>query len=182
MKFKNKELALKEVHNVMDKAIQMWNLTEVIHLDLHTVPVTFDLKSSRSLGVHSCKICKASHESWDHKLRFNPQMLNDVNFQELINDTIPHEVAHLVCTLIFGPGQGHNKNWQHIAKKLGADPSTKSSTATLVSTTNRREFLYIVAGEEIRLTATRHNKILKGTTYIYNNVHRLSIKNFVREL
>lgn len=54
-------------------------------------------------------------------------ILFEDNLKEILNDTIPHEIAHLVQFLLFDEKgkvvQGHGAEWQEIMKKLGKQPS-----------------------------------------------------------
>lgn len=45
------------------------------------------------------------------------------NPDEMVNDTILHEIAHALT-----PGQGHNARWKAMARKLGATPKRKSKS------------------------------------------------------
>lgn len=47
----------------------------------------------------------------------NPDYLND---PIVVADTLPHEVAHIVCYMT-GKGDGHDEVWQRVCKALGGD-------------------------------------------------------------
>lgn len=80
----------------------------------------------------------ARPSTWE--LRFNPTLLVE-NLDDFIADTVPHEVAHLACDMIYpeahkgtitftyagrvrrGKREIHGPKWQSIMRVLGADPS-----------------------------------------------------------
>lgn len=50
----------------------------------------------------------------------------ELNPEELVMDTIMHEIAHA----LVGPGKGHGPVWKAMARKLGAKPASKKTAET----------------------------------------------------
>lgn len=48
-----------------------------------------------------------------------------VNWEDMVNDTIPHEIAHLVCQRIPRLGKGHDNGWKRVCVSLGLKNPTR---------------------------------------------------------
>lgn len=100
------------------------------------------------------------------------------NKNNMLNDTIPHEVAHLVCSLnYYRMGRKikpHGKEWKAVCMALGANPKSRAEhedydRSLLVSKRKVKKFLYVLDnGKEVELTSIRHNKVMSGTIYKVN--------------
>jgi predicted SprT family Zn-dependent metalloprotease len=64
--------------------------------------------------------------AFPHKVQLNRQFI--IQSEEFANDTIAHEIAHVVC-FYFGWDRGHGKNWRRVASMLGANPRATFSAA-----------------------------------------------------
>lgn len=57
-----------------------------------------------------------------NRLQFNPILLTE-NWEHFWKDTIPHEVAHLVCSRVHGlRAKAHGKEWQSVMRAFGVAP------------------------------------------------------------
>lgn len=90
------------------------------------VPMTYDL----------CKINPAWSGAAHSSMLIDLNMIlfeDDVN--DMLNDTIPHEIAHLVQYNKFdhrgADTQGHGAEWQEIMKRLGKAKPAKRGTLDL---------------------------------------------------
>lgn len=86
---------------------------------------------------------------------------------EMLEDTIPHEVAHLVAgwTRL---GRGHDAGWRRIAVELG---SSGKRCHTLNLTPARRTLQHTyraTCGTEVVLGPQRHARIQRGSSYRVN--------------
>jgi predicted SprT family Zn-dependent metalloprotease len=83
------------------------------HLDFTNVGIRFDLHGSsagqtiRRRGVYS--------------IRFNADMLTRDAFDHVINNTVPHEIAHLVCFMDPTLGRNHDRGWARVCRLLGGN-------------------------------------------------------------
>lgn len=42
-------------------------------------------------------------------------------------DTVLHELAHHIASIVYGKREGHGRGWKHICRVVGATPSATSS-------------------------------------------------------
>ena len=89
-----------------------------------------------SYNVRGTTAGKAFYTRWI--VDFNPVLLAE-NVEEFLEDTVPHEVAHLATELIYphahrgGFGtkrRPHGSEWKSIMRSLGADPCARNGPAT----------------------------------------------------
>ena len=102
-------------------------------------------------------------------LRFNRQhlQLGGQTWEHLLNDTVPHEVAHTVCQSHPYFGRNHDAGWKRVCLALGGngrrcygeDDAPEAIAAS-------RPYVYITTtGHEIRITKIMHTKIQRGGSY-----------------
>ena len=97
-------------------------------------------------------------------LRFSVPYI-DHDLDHIINDTIPHEVAHIIAVWLkfnkkrFGD-LGHGAGWQTIAKALGADPTQQKHSDKRLNGGARYEY-ETEAGNTLYLSQDEHDKIQK---------------------
>jgi SprT protein len=126
------------------------------------VYIRFDLKG-RAAGM-------AVKRGDFYTLRFNAQhiRLGGQTYEHLLNDTVPHEVAHTVCQAFPKFGKNHDAGWKQVCKALGGngqrcygeDDAPEAIAAA-------RPYVYITtAGHECRVTKVVHSKIQQGTNYV----------------
>lgn len=86
-------------------------------------------------------------------------------WDDMVEDTIPHEVAHVIDYMIRGRSN-HDRKWQYIAYTLGCT-GKPTHNYDYVPARKTRVYIYkATCGTEIKLTAVRHGKIQKkGVTY-----------------
>lgn len=100
------------------------------------IPILTFRTKSRNAGVSDYS---------NYWIDINPILLNE-NPDFVINDTVPHEMAHLISYLVYGnKAKGHGYYWKYVAQLLGVD--TERQHDLDVSTINqvrkpRRTFLY----------------------------------------
>lgn len=108
-------------------------------------------------------------------IRINTQLLHD-NWEEMLNVTVPHEVAHCVVSQLWGNTttkgfrvRGHGPQWQYIMNLLGLPAKRCHSMDTTKVRNHKRNYRYACGGlfcKPHNLTLTRHNKIQKkGAEY-----------------
>ncbi len=99
-----------------------------------------------------------------NEIRLNYYMYQQ-NPEEFINEVIPHELAHLLAYTLYGSSiRPHGKEWQSVMFfVLGCTPSR---THNFETPTPKKTFQYACACQTHLLTIRRHNKIVKGVTYV----------------
>lgn len=84
--------------------------------------------------------------------------------QRFINDTVPHEIAHIVC-FYLGVDKGHGKNWKAVCGYLGGSANRCYSSEGIEHKMmhNRKQYQYrATCGTVIMVSDVMHNKIQRG--------------------
>ncbi len=108
--------------------------------------------------------------------RFNPTLFAR-HFDEGLNDTIPHEVAHYVVDKRYPRRRckPHGAEWRQVMRDFGIDNPRATHRTPLDGLPIRRQrrYIYYCACGEVPLSATRHNRILRGQTrYFCRRCHQ----------
>lgn len=138
---------------VFAKAQQLYNL------DLSRVLIRFDLRG-RAAGV-------AYRRASQYGIRFNHDMLTRDAFDHVLNDTVPHEVAHIVCFMNPALGHGHNGGWARVCRALGGTGATRHSEEVVYGKGTTYEYT-TTNGHKVRVSDQMHKKMhVGGVTYTY---------------
>ncbi len=128
--------------------------------------IDFNLRG-KCAGQASWKIRKhlGKNKSENLKLRYNLQAYL-LDPAEMIEDTVYHEVAHLVVALRFGTRRPpHGKEWQDVMRNcFGLEPKRTHRLALTPARQVARSFVYACKCRKHKLTSIRHNKVLSGKT------------------
>lgn len=118
------------------------------------VKIRYDIKG-RCAG-------QARHRGGVYELRFNPEAILNYN-EDMTKDTIPHEVAHLVCFARRELGSGHDAGWKAVCRALGGDDSrTHDMTLTAAKQVTRYKYT-MPNGKVYELAGKQHNAIQSGS-------------------
>jgi SprT protein len=125
-------------------------------IDLPTASIDFSLR-----GRCAGQACIA--RNGQVSLRINRQLLAE-NLDDFLNQTIPHEVAHLVVNWPYRKKrqrpQPHGLEWQAVMQNcFGLEPKRCHSYQTTPARIVPRLFLYRCNCREHKLTSIMHNKI-----------------------
>ena len=144
---------INRVHEVMQKANEMYNID--IKLD-----VKVNVRGARIAGV-------AERKLGVYRVRLNPLFCQQQP-EDMMEDTIPHEIAHIVC-FALKCDDGHGPKWRKIAKSLG---STGKRTCDLSIIDPKKTYFYVVFenGVKVDIGQIRYNQVMSGKK-TYN--HRL---------
>jgi predicted SprT family Zn-dependent metalloprotease len=136
--------------------------TSMYQVDLSGTQISFNLKG-RVAGYAYGKSVKCSC----YRLKFNQFHSTGDHFQDIIDDTIPHEVAHLVTFANRSLGHGHDSGWQRICIALGGngkrchDYEIKYAAGGFDYLTDR--------GHTVTVSKIIHHKVQAGRSYTYKN-------------
>jgi SprT protein len=100
-------------------------------------------------------------------IRYNQKLLTE-NGDTFLDQTVPHEVAHLVARTLHGAGiRPHGPEWKLIMAFFGA-PAHRCHNFTTSSLSQRRMryFNYRCDCQDHKLSAVRHNRCRSGVTYL----------------
>ena len=120
------------------------------------VPVVFDLQG-KAAGMYRVR-------GGARLIRYNPYIFAKY-FQDSLDVTIPHEVAHYVTDRLYGLRnvRPHGREWKTVMAALGADARV-SAPYDLVGVPVRRQrrFTYQCGCRTHQLTSCRHNRVSRG--------------------
>jgi SprT protein len=114
--------------------------------------VTFDLKG-RTAG-----------EAWASDIRLNIHLLHEF-YDEMLNQTLPHEIAHCVVIQKYGYGApSHGYDWKEVMRAFGLPPNRTHTMPTKAARVHPRPHRYVchVCGKQWKLTNRMHNSIQSG--------------------
>ena len=120
------------------------------------VEVRFDLRG-RSAG-------QALRKGSDYSMRFNIDMINNSGFDHILNDTVPHELAHIIC-MYRNIDTGHGKIWRNICVFLGGSGERCHSEEVIPARVTEKFVYTATCGTKLTVSKIRHNKIQKGVGY-----------------
>lgn len=127
-------------------------------LDPDKVDIRFDIRSGRLAGQARWSM-EGTKQTF--ALRFNVQAM-ELDWNHMTGNTIPHEVAHIVCMARPSLGDNHNKGWKRIARSLGSD-GERCHSLKLAPVRNIPKFEYILDdGTTISIGQKRHNAVQAG--------------------
>lgn len=145
---------------VLDKIVQLRDKVQTLFgITIPELDVTFQLRGAK-VGV-------AGKSAGKCYIGFNPTvMLDEAGWEHLFNNTVPHEMAHIVCLLAPRYGKNHCNGWKRVCRMLGGNGEARAALNMDLRTRKERQYAYIATcGKVVTVTQTRHNKILKGATY-----------------
>ena len=105
-------MTIKQVNEICEKIAKENNLTI-------TCPIVENGRLTKTLG--QVKYSEGGSGIKIKKIEFSKKLLQ-FGTEAQIMDTIKHELAHAFVYWTTGELHGHDKIWQNIAKKLGANP------------------------------------------------------------
>ena len=137
----------------LSRAEQMYDI------DLSRVKITFDLKGA-AMGQARWRINRLTREASDLQLRFNLRMCSE-DMNDAINDTVPHEVAHIVNAVKPSTGANHNPGWRNVCLALGGTGKTYHDQEVIYA--KGRTYAYTAScGQVVNVSEQRHRKIQRG--------------------
>lgn len=101
-----------------------------------------------------------------NSIRINTTLAKN-NTQDYLDQTVPHEVAHIACYQLFPQERvSHGPRWQIIMLQLGLSPERCHNYEVTPVRKHKRPYIYVCdCGAPHRLTSHKHNKIERGARY-----------------
>lgn len=135
----------KIVRDCLAKAVEEFGL-----YNLEDVDISYDLKG-QCAG-------QAGKRNGTYFLRFNLDAIK-LDFEDMAYDTVPHEVAHLVCFEDPRLGKNHNRGWKNVCLALGGS-GKRTHDLQLERARKVKRFVYKLSdGTEVQLTKGKHKKV-----------------------
>ena len=159
-----------KIEAVRNKVAQCIALAEAkFGIKMPQVNIRFDL-TGRAAGMAGYQ------QSWgsgahSFYLRFNTvhMRLGGQSWEHLLNDTVPHEVAHTVCQAFPKYGRQHDAGWKSVCRALGGNGNRCYSAADAPeAVAKQRPFTYTsTSGAAVAVSPIIHRKIQNGASYRY---------------
>ena len=151
---------------------------EGFNLKLSDVPVVLT-NANRAAGSLRSQENKGM-DNLRFNLEFNTKVM-DMDWEEM-EDTIPHEIAHLVDKVVHGKSSNHGPRWQRIAKRLGST-AKRTHSVKIAASRRQRRFCYVATcGTEIELTTVMHNKVQRGSVRVLRSTRgRINAQCYIGE-
>lgn len=122
--------------------------------------ISFNL-TGRVAGWAGCKHCAGGRL---YTLRFNQQMIAGKHFEDIMNETVPHEVAHLVCFARPDLGRNHDTGWRRVCLALGGNGKTRHEYDVVLA----GGWDYITdRGIKVTIGARHHARVMAGQTLTF---------------
>jgi len=139
----------------------------------HSIPmidIKYDLRG-RCAGQYTRVNRSGLHKSVGlsyRSFRFNPVLLQE-NYEDYLENTVPHEVAHYITDLVYPHAKPHGREWKGVMESVLGVSATrchKYDTTNSRVRTVRRVAYTCACGHEHNVTVNMHNKILRGSVRI----------------
>ena len=146
-------VAEQETHALIEKSEQHFETA------MPAIEIRFDLRGQAAGKV-------TFHRNSSPIIHYNIALLIE-NKESFLNQTLPHEVAHIVARTLFGTGiKPHGPEWQSVMNLFGAKASRCHDYDTSRSRVRRlQRYSYRCSCGQHQLTSIRHFRILRGQSY-----------------
>lgn len=131
------------------------------HLNFDAVGIRFDLRG-RCAGM-------AHRRGGHYFMRFNADMLTREAFDHVLQDTVPHEIAHIVCFMDPRLGRNHDYGWASVCRRLGGTGARTHDEEVVYGKGLTYEYT-TTRGHAVRVSQQIHSRIQqRGATYTYKH-------------
>jgi SprT protein len=124
---------------------------------LPKIKISFDLKG-RVAGQAGWRTIDGVKTYY---LRFNQTMMMNDGYDHLLNDTVPHEVAHYVCFILYKGCSPHGREWQRVCKQLGGNGERCHNEEIVFAKGKTYEYT-ASCGTKVRISQTLHKRLQEG--------------------
>lgn len=125
--------------------------------------LAFDLRG-RTAGLAVYQPRKNRHKP--DLIRLNADLL-EKHTDEMVEETLPHEWAHIVAHRLFGPRiKPHGPEWRAVMSAFGKSPDVQHRMQVEPSRQLRRFHYHCACPEGVELTSIRHKRAQRGTGYM----------------
>jgi len=150
-------------NQVIDKINEVYKKARIIYGRSFFYPTILFKKRGNVAGTAN---------SGTNTLNFNMILLKE-NTEHFLNQTIPHECAHLFADELYGGGckkmRSHGIEWRSVMYKLGLNPDRCHTYDTSNATVYQKEkFVYKCNCQHHVIGPTRHKKCVRLSIYRCN--------------
>jgi len=166
------------VLNMTDREQTLFNFREDCRKALVVAFEAYDIDYDASdvdimTTIRGAVAGKATRRNHVYAINFNIEAVLN-HYDDMVKNTVPHEIAHIICMMEPHLGCGHNDGWKRVCGVLGGDDS-RTHDMVLTPGRNVKTFEYIVNGTPIKVGAIRHKKIQGGYTGYVMTSNRVNI-------
>lgn len=116
-------------------------------------------------NLRGCTAGMAYSSLW--KIRYNLGLARD-NYQDFIEETVPHEVAHLVADHYFEKRCKHGKEWKQIMQLFGKEPTRCHNYDVEKHRVRRhKKYMYKCKCGDCQIGTKHHNIIMKSRGCVF---------------
>jgi SprT protein len=133
---------------------------ELYGLDLSVCTIRFDLKGrvGGTAGARGSSLAGTR----SYHMRFNADMVQR-DTVEMVDETVPHEIAHIVCFMNPKLGSNHDAGWARVCRQLGGNGSRLHEMPVIYGRGNTYE--YITSNRStVRIGEKHHKEVQRGRT------------------
>lgn len=144
-----KQEVISKISKLVEQANQLYGIK------LPNIQLRFDLRG-RCAG-------QAIRRGLQYSMRFNTDMMQNAGWDHLINDTVPHELAHIVC-FFRGNDSGHGANWRSTCIALGGN-GQRCHSEQVVYAKGKTYAYTTTSGHVTNVSERMHQRIQRGDRY-----------------
>lgn len=154
------------IDQVRAKCMQVIELAKAAYgIDMTGIQVSFNL-SGRTAGKAGGKRLRDTVMS-NYYVKFNRDMLTRVAADHIINDTVPHELAHIICFIRPELGKNHDYGWASVCRKLGGTGKRTHDEDVVFGNGTTYEYT-TSTGKKMRISDQKHAKVQRGHVLRYS--------------
>jgi SprT protein len=154
-----------EIESIVNEALSL--LEDIYDITVKRPEIVYDLKGTTAGRARGYRDENGNKQ---YAIRVNNDLLYGTHKDEMLQQTIPHEAAHIFVYQAWPGSKGHGREWQAVMHQLGLEP-TRCHQYETTKARNRermpRPYIYVCAcdGVEHKMTQITHNRMLDGTKY-----------------
>lgn len=148
-----------EVKKCIQKAIEMYKLP----IGVDDIKISYYPKGQAAgwAGYETVNDVKV------YFLRFCTYNIEN-NYEEMVKNTVPHEVAHIACYINPDLGKGHDIGWKVVCYNLGGN-AQRTHKMDILKARKSRYYVYNLDGKIFNLSSVRHKRIQEKTKIYHCN-------------
>jgi len=128
----------------------------IFGIEMPPITILFDLRG-RCAG-------QAIQRGNQFSMRFNRDMMMNEGWDHIIKETVPHELAHIICYVNPSLGRNHDAGWNRVCRLLGG--SGERTHQEQVVYAKGKTYIYTTStGHTVSLSSIRHRKVQNGSSY-----------------
>lgn len=149
--------------NIWEEAVATYQLPEDISFTLRICSdsAMYKMRANKKLQDSPAGLASMDRETGKVTVFLNAKAIEE-DEARVMDDVIPHEIAHIVCMIKPYLGFGHDDGWQEVCKRLGGTGAATLGDGDFTRLRRTTYFIYEVNGERFKLPRGDHN-LIQGT-------------------